>query len=170
MNNTKKSVISAKAGIQSSEKGFTLVEAMVSMLILMVVVLGMVQTMIYVNTINLRNDVRSEAIKIGQQDFDNLTRLVKPSTALNTIILSTAAPVQIIRHFNNRDITFYLCRYVTPRGNSVEVDLFVIWQLGEVVATASDPAGFACFSTMTTRTYSGSYSAETIISPLAGSS
>lgn len=154
----------------SNAGGFTLVESMVSMLILMVVLLGMIQTMIYVNTINLRNDVRSEAVKIGQQDFDNQTRLARPSTALNTIILSTAAPVQITRHFNNRDITYYLCRYVTPRGNSVQVSISVIWQLGEVVATAADPAGYSCFSSMANAGYSGSYNAETIISPLVGSS
>ncbi len=149
----------------SNGEGFTLVEAMVSMLILMVVVLGMIQTMIYVNAINLKNDVREEAVKIGQQDIDNQTRLVRPSTALNTIILSTTTPVAIIRHFNNRDITFNLCRYVTPRGNSVEVSVSVIWQLGETNATANDPTGYSCFNGMT---YTGSYNVETIISPLVG--
>lgn len=154
----------------SNGKGFTIVESMISMLILMVVVLGMIQTMIYVNTVNLKNAVRSEAIRIGQQDFDNQTRLVRPSTALNTIILSTAAPVQIVKRFSNRDVTFYLCRYVTPRGNSMQVSVSVIWQLGDVVATAADPTGYTCFSTMTNSGYSGSYNAETIISPLVGSS
>ncbi|MEO5360695.1 MAG: prepilin-type N-terminal cleavage/methylation domain-containing protein [Nitrospirota bacterium] len=153
----------------SNGKGFTLIESMVSMLILMVVVLGMIQTMIYVNAINLKNSVRGEAMKIGQQDFDNQTRLVRPSTALSTIILSTTAPVQIVKRFNNRDVTFYLCRYVTPRGNSVQVSVSVIWQLGDVVATAADPAGYTCFSTMTNSGYTGSYNAETIISPLVGS-
>ncbi|MCG6552515.1 MAG: prepilin-type N-terminal cleavage/methylation domain-containing protein [Candidatus Magnetominusculus sp. LBB02] len=154
----------------SNTKGFTLVESMLSMLILMVVVLGMIQTIIYVNTINLRNDVRSEAVKIGQQDIDNQTRLVKPSVTLVNTIFSTTAPVQIVRHFNNRDITFYLCRYVAPRGNSMEVDITVIWQIGDTVGNAADPAGYNCFSTMANKAYTGSYKAQTIVSPLVGSS
>ncbi|MBF0566149.1 MAG: prepilin-type N-terminal cleavage/methylation domain-containing protein [Nitrospirae bacterium] len=142
----------------SDGKGFTLVEALVSMVILTVVMLGMLQTIIYVNAVNMKNYLRDEAVRIGQEDIDKQRIIIRSG---NTIT-STPAPITsgLLRHFRNMDVQFYLCRYVTPRGSSTSVSVSIIWQLkGEVNGTTTD----SCFNGMT---YTGSYNIETAISPL----
>ena len=53
-------------------KGFTLIEVMMAILILMVGMLGLLQTINLVIEVNLRNQVREEAVYVGERVMNEL--------------------------------------------------------------------------------------------------
>ncbi|MBF0564228.1 MAG: prepilin-type N-terminal cleavage/methylation domain-containing protein [Nitrospirae bacterium] len=124
--------------------GFSLVEAMVSMVILTIVTLGLLQTIILVNDANMKNFLRDEGVKVGQEDIDSERLLAKGTGDLSAIVsagsLQASPPakypcvpnstgtVNITRQFKNATITFNICRSVTPAGTgSVRLDEVVTW-------------------------------------------
>ncbi len=77
----------------TKKNGFTLVETMVSFLLLTVVILGILQIMAVYSKINVKNTIRDEAIKLGQECIEDLRNGVN-------------CPINIIREFRNFSITY----------------------------------------------------------------
>ena len=52
-------------------KGFTLIEALVSIFLLMIVLLGLLSGLILTYNISIKNEIRNQAIKLTQQQLEN---------------------------------------------------------------------------------------------------
>lgn len=55
-----------------SERGFTLAEVLVAMMITLVALMGLLQSVQIVNETNLRNQMREEAVQVGGTYLNNL--------------------------------------------------------------------------------------------------
>ncbi len=74
--------------LNRKEKGFTIVEALVSLVILAIILLGLLAGVLKSYEIVIRNQIRDEAIKTAQEiledlrnrDFDNLPTSLDPIT------------------------------------------------------------------------------------------
>jgi type IV pilus assembly protein PilV len=81
--------------VQTNKKGFTLIEAIVSLLILCIVVLGLLYTInLGINT-NMQNNLRDQAIKIAQGEVNtiinnstNSTNAIKNYTKTITVSIN----------------------------------------------------------------------------------
>ena len=77
--------------LQRDNHGFTLIEVMVAILILMVGMLGLLQAINLATEVNIRNQVRDEAVSVGERvmnemrgkGFDNIS-VASPVTATYT--------------------------------------------------------------------------------------
>lgn len=58
--------------IVNRDKGYSLVEVLVSILIMLIIMLGLIQTMTIYITHNIKISLRNEAIKIAQSCLDDL--------------------------------------------------------------------------------------------------
>ncbi len=58
--------------VNIKQKGFTLIEVMVSLVFLSIVLLGVLQTLALYTKTNINNLIRDEAVKIGQECVENL--------------------------------------------------------------------------------------------------
>jgi len=77
----------------TKKDGFTLVEIMVSFLLLTIVILGILQIMAVYSKINVKNTIRDEAIKVAQECIEDLRNGVN-------------CPSNIIREFRNFSILY----------------------------------------------------------------
>ena len=76
---------------QKNNRGFTLIEVLMAVLILMVGMLGLLQAINLAIEVNMRNQVREEAINIGQKvmnelrgkGFDNISVATTPTQTFN---------------------------------------------------------------------------------------
>lgn len=87
-------------------KGFTLIEVLVSMLLLTVVLLTVVQTMATYVRYNINNLVRDEAVKIAQSCLENLRNGVDCES--NTT-----------KNFRNFSLTFNTTVIIFPNATSM---------------------------------------------------
>jgi type IV pilus assembly protein PilV len=118
----------------SVSRGFTLVEVLVAMLVLLLGMLGSLVGVIAAGDYNLGNALRSEAVKIGQEQLEN-TRVGRYD-----IIAPTSFQVQ--RQVRKTPQNFQVTTTVTTNDTLRQVNVNVQW-------------------TFKNRTHS--YSAETIV-------
>ncbi len=93
-----------------SNQGFTLVEVLISMLVLAVGMLGSIAGVMAAADYNLANLLRNEAIKIAQEQLDNAR------TGQYPLIADNNATVQ--RQIRKTLQTFTVIQSVTPGGPS----------------------------------------------------
>ncbi len=109
-----------------NNQGFTLVEIMVSLLVLMVMFLGMMQTVLVGVDSNMVNVLREEAVQIAEQQMNQArdTEFALLADDGNTINRS-------FRRMDAEDgtgIAFTWARTVTPIDiNNVQVEIRVTW-------------------------------------------
>ncbi len=108
----------------SSDKhnGFTLVEALLSMLILIFVILGLLQTIIMATDANVKVSLRDNAVKLATDELEDYRNM-----AVASIQLGTSSSVKTMR-FKNSDFNYTVQRIGTPTtGNSVRMQINVSW-------------------------------------------
>ena len=115
-------------------RGFTLVEVLVAMLVLLLGMLGSLVGVIAAGDYNLGNALRNEAVKIAQEQLEN--------TRVGRYDLIAPASFQIQRQLRKNPQTFQVTTTVTTNDTLRQVNVNVQW-------------------TYKNRTHS--YSAETII-------
>jgi len=76
-----------------SSAGFTLVELLVSMVIMVIGLLGLLQTVIIATERNLQNQLRDEAIQVGENSLNSMA--VRPFTMLTTVSRTTQVPSKV---------------------------------------------------------------------------
>ena len=105
-----------EVGVNTKNKtnGFTLVEILVSILLLTVVLLGIVQSLAIYTRQNIRNIVRDEAVRIAQECMENLRN--------NYNCNST-----VTKNFRNFSITYQISApdvaTFTSENNNVQVSV-----------------------------------------------
>jgi prepilin-type N-terminal cleavage/methylation domain-containing protein len=113
------------ASLPKNERGLTLIELMVSMVIIFIVFMGLTDAGIIVLDQNVRNALREEAILVA----DNVVAHARntPKAALDS---SPTLNFVVRREFRGRAIDYNVTRAVNPLsdGNNTEVTVTVNWQ------------------------------------------
>lgn len=77
----------------SSERGFTLVELMIAMVITMVGLMGLLRVVNMATEHNLKNQMREEAVLLAEEDMDKLR--IRPFDQISTTFSPRAVPSRI---------------------------------------------------------------------------
>jgi type IV pilus assembly protein PilV len=118
----------------SNNRGFTLIELVVAFGILMVGMLGLMESINIAMAHNLRNSLRQEAVQIGDQQLNAARAL-----AFADVVTQTT-PVAVTRNIRSISKSFTSQRTVTdlPAGGtptSKQVQVTVTWQFKGVTYT-----------------------------------
>ena len=111
----------------SNDRGFTLVELMVSLVILMVGMLGLLQSIILVSQGNARNIIRDEAVQVS----DSYLGQLKAKPFANS---TTSYPLQNVASKVRAGAVNYQVRMSsTPMGdNTRQMIVYVAWKFKNV--------------------------------------
>ena len=101
--------------------GFTLIEFLVAIVILMVGLLGLLQTVNLALQHNLTTQLRNEAVALGDAQMSN--ELSKPFDLISTV----TSVKSVSRHVLAGDKTFSVTRSGTAMPNSKQVQIEVSW-------------------------------------------
>lgn len=108
-----------------NNKGFTLVEVLVAMVIIIVVLLGLVHATLLSIDYNLKNLLRDEAVRLAEQRIDELKNISFPS------LVSGGPNCQnISRNFRNIQRQYTVCDIIDdldPSGNRKTIQVIVGW-------------------------------------------
>jgi prepilin-type N-terminal cleavage/methylation domain-containing protein len=102
------------AGLNDSERGFTLVETTIAMVIMLVAALGVGSLFTYSITYNSGGNDRAVAISIAQQQTEQLR-----SVAFTDPILNVSAATVLIPDIVSNGRTYRVTRTVTGSNNNV---------------------------------------------------
>jgi type IV pilus assembly protein PilV len=107
-----------------NNKGVTLVEVMIALVIFLIVFTGLIQTALLSIDGNVRNVMRDEAITIANGEMDRLKTL--PFSDPDLTAGTTCPSTPITRNFRNISKNYYICRIVTdldagPNTKGIEV-------------------------------------------------
>ena len=123
-----------------SDKGFTLIEALVALVILAIVLLGLLAGLIVTLQYNLLNFMREEAGSVAQECIENIRSM--PFTDIqvvnidcnNTTTVTVSTPclntggVNIVnRQVRNASVSYRVGWSVTNRTNIKEINVEVCW-------------------------------------------
>lgn len=116
---------------RSNNRGFTLLEVMVAMVITLVGLLGLLQSVNIATEHNVKNQMRDEALQIAEESLANLRS--RPFARLTTAAAGWA-PRPVPGRFLGLDKNFVLTRWATPlpNTNSVELRVRVGWSYKNV--------------------------------------
>jgi type IV pilus assembly protein PilV len=134
------------------EKGFSLVEALVSMVILTFVLMGLMQAIIIAGEANTKNFLRENAIKIAQEKIEKVRTMARDTATGGGWDQIEAATTTKTITFKNITVTYTLIQTILPPAppappaspvNSKTVGLQVKWQYRQpwyYYPTVSTPA------------------------------
>jgi type IV pilus assembly protein PilV len=105
-----------------NNKGFTLVEFLVAIVILMVGLLGLLQAVNVSLNSNMQNQLRNEAVVVADRSLAN--ELAKGYDAVSTFAHYTCEHPRVLNAFKN----FSVARSGTPFQNSKEIRYEVSWR------------------------------------------
>ncbi len=105
-----------------NKSGFTLVEFLVSLVILMVGLLGLLQTINFALQYNMSTQLRNEAASVGDARMSR--ELAKPFDLISTGISSKPVSRQILNGYKNYSVT----RSGLNMTNSKQVTVEVRWR------------------------------------------
>lgn len=117
---------------RQGRKGVTLVEVLISMTVLLIVFMGLVQSSLLSIDVNLRNELRDEAVSVGAEYATRIR-----SAGYSSIVITgawTTSPiftpwVSVARQFRNLNVNYAIerCGRTLDADNS-QVGVRVRWQ------------------------------------------
>lgn len=118
-----------------NRKGFTLVELVVAIAILMVGMMGLMEAINVATATNVRNVLRQEAVQLGDQKLNESRALAFDNITSHTALRTTTRTVRTIsKPFSyQRTVTNLPTGAVTPTSKRVQVT--VTWQFKGVTNT-----------------------------------
>jgi type IV pilus assembly protein PilV len=116
---------------RNTTHGFTLLEMMIAMLILMVGLLSMLTVVNLAIQTNAKNKLRELAVAVGEDQMRTL--LATPIDTLRAVPYTDPGPARVCKPFLGYSAGFTITRKSTPQGNSsAELEVTVNWvQKGE---------------------------------------
>lgn len=105
----------------NSENGFTLIEFLVSIVILMIGMLGLLQAVNLAYSHNLQNQLRNEAVMVGDARM-----AAEIARGYNNLSTSTST-ASVTRSINNGSKTFTVTRTGSSFANSKQLNIEVHW-------------------------------------------
>lgn len=114
--------------VRLNNKGVSLVEVMVALLIALLVFFAMMQTALVGIDSNVRNLLRDEAVSVAQQQMDKARNV-----AYDALVSGTETVRRNIRNLKDPDnpsenIPFNTTTTVTELSNNKQINILVTWQ------------------------------------------
>jgi type IV pilus assembly protein PilV len=106
----------------TNDKGVTLIEIMIALVILMIASLALMQTALLGISMNVQNAMRDEAVNVAEMEMNDLRNL--PFDNINTAATSTVA---------SRNLRGFIINYaISPQvvdinSNSKQINISVAW-------------------------------------------
>lgn len=119
MNNTKRQ---PKAGASCKDEGFTLVEVVIAMLIMLIALLAVSMTFIYSINFNAGNTSRSQALSVLQREVENLRSVKFTPTILDSEIAGGVQVAKIVTAANGNQFVVQTVVDDDPFVAGVQVD------------------------------------------------
>ena len=110
--------------IKQKNNGFTLIEALMAMVILTVVLLGLLQAIIIASDATTKNILRDNAVNVVKQEIEAQRNIASMSGVASVVTNASYTANSTIKNYN---ITYNLNRTVTYLTDSAKVDLYVTW-------------------------------------------
>jgi prepilin-type N-terminal cleavage/methylation domain-containing protein len=106
-----------------NNKGVSLIEVMIALVILMFVSLAVMRTALVGMSTNLQNSIRDEAVNIVDLKLNELR-----DTAFDSITFGTVTEAPIVRDFRGGKVTYTPKRIVAPiNANTKQITMSVDW-------------------------------------------
>ncbi len=114
---------------RSNNKGVTLIEVMISLVVLLLVFLGLMQTALLSIDSNVRNVFREEAINVASESMNELQVVAFGDPILTAGTNCQNPPAgDFTRNFRNLTKTFRVCNVITDLdANTKSVEVAVGW-------------------------------------------
>lgn len=114
-------------------RGISLIELMIALLLLMIVSLALMQTALLGITSNLRNALRDEAVQIADQRMNELRSVPFTSGLLSATPADGTVETGIERVFRSSRFVFTPTRIVTNiNANSKQITVTIAWNYRNV--------------------------------------
>jgi prepilin-type N-terminal cleavage/methylation domain-containing protein len=115
----------------SHDKGFTLIEVMISILILFIGMMAVLDFLCVYQKFNIENTIKNEAMKVAEMRLEQLR-----SQDFLTLPIGTAvAEPNVVRRIRNMQINYGVTRTVqiiTPNSRAVQIDIQWTYPIGRV--------------------------------------
>lgn len=110
--------------ISNNRKGFTLLESVISILLLSLIMLWSMQSMLAAYSLTSRNQIRDEAVRLAGETLTDLR-----NTPFSSLSAGTMATLNIQRQIRNYDQAFTVEREITSEvaGLAYSADVTVNW-------------------------------------------
>lgn len=112
-------------GVLQDNKGFTLIEALVSIVILSLILIGLLSSMIVAYKISLRNQIRNEAIHIAKEKLNFFREQRDLNMFKHEICANADDNDAVIRRIRNINYKYYVVGNIQERGYVYEVNVKV---------------------------------------------
>lgn len=110
--------------VNQSERGMTLIEVMIAMMILMIVSLALMRTALLGMQVNMENSLRDEASSVIDQTMNPI--LNTPFDNLPTSLTTTTSTV--VRSIRKTQVTYAMVNTITPLGvENKQVSVSASW-------------------------------------------
>lgn len=114
-----------------NKKGVTLIEMMISLIILLVVSLALMQTALLGLSMNVQNQIRNEAVNVAEMRMNQLTGLPFTRTVTDpSLVAPGTAPAETVvpRNFRGFSIIFTPTRTIADiNASSKQITIVVTW-------------------------------------------
>lgn len=103
-------------------RGFTFIEVLIALVILMFGLLGTLAGFMSAIDYNLQNSIRNEAIQIAQEELESIR-----NTRYDSVPLGTQPAVAVTRQFRKSNQVFQVIQDVASQSNMRQVTITVQW-------------------------------------------
>lgn len=116
-----KGMLKRRRVLSFNKAGFTLIEVMVAFVILLIVMLGLLNLTAQVTTVNVKNAIRDEAIKVAEE-------IMAQQMALPFDSIISTDPAAISRKLRNFILTYDPKVDVTTYSDAKVINVTVTWE------------------------------------------
>ncbi len=111
--------------VLQDSKGFTLIEALVSIVILSLILIGLLSSMIIAYKISLRNQIRNEAVHIAKEKLNLFRENLDTNIFSHENCEDANDNDAVIRRIRNINYKYYVVGKVQEKGYVYEVNIKV---------------------------------------------
>ena len=106
-------------------KGFTLIEALVSLVILSLILIGLLSGSLTAYKISFKNKVRNEAVRLAREKIDIFKGTLDTSIFKHEKCQDADDSDKVIRSFGNFNYPFYVVGKINDNGYFYELEITV---------------------------------------------
>lgn len=133
--------------VSLNSRGFTLIELMIAMVVILVAMLGLYQAIMVSMEGNVRNDLRDEGVRVAEEVINQIRELpyaripvASPWSSLQfNAVLGYTPPID--RNVRLQSVSYQVVVYVTQSAPMKQVRVVAGWNHKGVVSTAGHVTG-----------------------------